>query len=102
VSRRSRVFSTPSDQSVVHTPTSRVHTSATSLNSTPINHESLPRVGEKRTRDEEEIIDRPVNRPRTETYQAPKHEAPGPWGWFMQPLKAFVRGFREGLGTPST
>jgi hypothetical protein len=102
-SRRSRVFPPPPDQTFVHTPTSRTYTPATSLNSTAINDVSLPRIGEKRPREEEETLeDRPVNRPRTETYQAPEYEAPGPWGWFMQPLKAFVRGFREGLGTPST
>ncbi|OAX39617.1 hypothetical protein K503DRAFT_73116 [Rhizopogon vinicolor AM-OR11-026] len=107
-SRLSRVFPPPSDQSFVHTSSSRVYIPATPVNSastnpTVINDASLSRAGEKRPRDDEDTLEeRPVNRPRTEAYQAPKHEAPGPWGWFMQPLKAFVRGFREGLGNPST
>lgn len=107
-SRHSRVFPSPSEQTFIHTPTNRVYKPATSLNSAStdaINDVSLVRVGEKRPRedDEDEILeDRRVNRPRTESYQVPEYEAPGPWGWFMQPLKAFVRGFREGLGNPST
>ncbi|KAG2128594.1 hypothetical protein DEU56DRAFT_819149 [Suillus clintonianus] len=107
-SRRSRVFPTPSSQAITQTPTSEVHkplasSSSASIDATAINNNSPSRIGEKRARDEEDAgEDRPVNRPRTETYEAPKNEAPGPWGWFMQPFKAFVRGFREGLGTSST
>ncbi|KAJ4475041.1 hypothetical protein J3R30DRAFT_3506223 [Lentinula aciculospora] len=40
---------------------------------------------------------RPQNRPRTEDYVAPDKE-PGVFGWFMAPLKSFVRGFKESLG----
>ncbi|KAG1725738.1 hypothetical protein EDB19DRAFT_1929996 [Suillus lakei] len=104
-SRLSRVFPPPSGQTTTHTPIIEVHKPPTSSSSdaTAINDNSPYRIGEKRARDEEDVEeDRPVNRPRTVAYQAPKNEAPGPWGWFMQPFKAFVRGFREGLGTPST
>ncbi|TFK64100.1 hypothetical protein BDN72DRAFT_963443 [Pluteus cervinus] len=46
---------------------------------------------------------RPQIRPRTETYEPPKKEAPSSLGWFLLPFKAFVRGFRESLkgGDPS-
>ncbi|KAG0709418.1 hypothetical protein DFH29DRAFT_888359 [Suillus ampliporus] len=107
-SLRSRVFPPPSGQTITQTPTSELYKPPTSRNSAStdsiaINDNSLYRIGEKRPRDEEEVGEyRPVNRPRTAAYEAPKNEAPGPWGWFMQPFKAFVRGFREGLGTPST
>lgn len=66
--------------------------------------EPATQVGTKRGREEETDAgdgDRPVNRLRTEDYRPADEEAPGPWGWFMQPLKAFIRGFREGLGTPT-
>ncbi|KAG1860669.1 hypothetical protein DFJ58DRAFT_778444 [Suillus subalutaceus] len=107
-SRLSRVFPPPSGQTVTQTPISEAHkhltsSSSASIDATAINDNSPYRTGEKRARDEEDAGDvRPVNRPRTVAYQAPENEAPGPWGWFMQPFKAFVRGFREGLGTPST
>jgi hypothetical protein len=107
-SRLSRVFPPPSGQTVIQTPIREVHKPPTSSSSTPtdataINGNSPYLIGEKRARDEEDAgEDRPMNRPRTMAYQAPENEAPGPWGWFMQPFKAFVRGFREGLGTPST
>ncbi|KAG2157679.1 uncharacterized protein EDB93DRAFT_805936 [Suillus bovinus] len=107
-SRLSRVFPPPSGQTITQTPISEVHKPPTSSSSAPTgaiatNDNSSYRTGEKRARDEEDAReDRPVNRPRTVAYQAPENEAPGPWGWFMQPFKAFVRGFREGLGTPST
>ncbi|KAG1774102.1 hypothetical protein EV702DRAFT_1126647 [Suillus placidus] len=107
-SRLSRVFPPPSGQSITQTPISEVHkpppsSSSASTDATAINDNSPCRIGEKRVRDEEDAgEDRPVNRPRTVAYQVPENEASGPWGWFMQPFKAFVRGFREGLGTPST
>jgi hypothetical protein len=107
-SRLSRVFPPSAGQPVTQTPINEVHKPPTSSSSTPtdataINGNSPYRIGEKRARDEEDAgEDRPMNRPRTAAYQAPENEAPGPWGWFMQPFKAFVRGFREGLGTPST
>ncbi|KAL4062595.1 hypothetical protein V8B97DRAFT_1954520 [Scleroderma yunnanense] len=65
---------------------------------------STAQVGTKRARDDDPGApeeDRPSNRPRSEEYQPPETEPPSPWGWFMQPLKAFVRGFREGLGAPT-
>lgn len=107
-SRLSRVFPPPSGQSITQTPISEVHkpppsSSSASTDATATNDNSPYRIREKRARDEEDAgEDRPVNRPRTVAYQAPENEASGPWGWFMQPFKAFVRGFREGLGTPST
>ncbi|KAL0065833.1 hypothetical protein AAF712_007136 [Marasmius tenuissimus] len=39
----------------------------------------------------------PTNRPRTETYVPPQKEAPSPLGWFMMPIRSFMRGFRESL-----
>ena len=61
------------------------------------------KVGVKRGREEEtdeedEVVvdERPSNRPRTETYKPPEE---GVFGWLMQPLKEFARGFREGLGS---
>jgi len=61
--------------------------------------------GTKRLREDDEGLDippdnsdtRPSNRPRTETYEVPAKEAPGPAGWLMLPFKAFVRGFKESL-----
>ncbi|KAF8637612.1 hypothetical protein AX17_002681 [Amanita inopinata Kibby_2008] len=41
--------------------------------------------------------ERPLNRPRTASYVAPEVEAPSALGWFLLPLKSFVRGFRESL-----
>lgn len=107
-SRLSRVFPPLSSQAITQTPINEVHKPPTSSSSAPtdviaINDNPPYRIGEKRARDEEDAgEDRPMNRPRTVAYQVPENEAPGPWGWFIQPLKAFVRGFREGLGTPST
>ena len=60
------------------------------------------KVGVKRGREEEteEADDEPpINRPRTETYEPPKKDVPSLFGWLMQPLKEFARGFREGLGS---
>ncbi|EIW79429.1 hypothetical protein CONPUDRAFT_107817 [Coniophora puteana RWD-64-598 SS2] len=62
-----------------------------------------PQTSKKRAREDEgegETEEGPgsANRPRKESYEAPQAEAPSPWGWFMQPFKAFVQGFREGLG----
>lgn len=62
------------------------------------------KVGVKRGREEEtedeQIADEPqTNRPRTEAYKPPKKDAPSLFGWLMQPLKEFARGFREGLGS---
>ncbi|KAF9224029.1 hypothetical protein BS17DRAFT_780368 [Gyrodon lividus] len=112
LSRISRVFPPPSSSSVnTQTPTSRLSRTPASLGknsteATAIADGPLHNIGVKRSREEEagEVPkdDRPTNRPRTEGYKPPEKEAPSPWGWFMQPLKAFVRGFREGLGTPST
>ncbi|KAG2136316.1 hypothetical protein BD769DRAFT_1440166 [Suillus cothurnatus] len=97
--RLSRVFPPPSSQTVTQTPIREAHKPLTSSGS--VSTDATPI--KKRARNEEDAEEvRPVNRPRTVAYQAPENEAPGPWGWFMQPFKAFVRGFREGLGTPST
>jgi len=58
--------------------------------------------GLKRSLEEPELaVDdpdaRPQTRPRTEKYQPPQQEAPGPLGWFLLPFKAFVRGFKESM-----
>lgn len=109
-SRLSHVF--PPTPGNVTTPTPISRTSSRSLT---FPRSALPgaalvvdspttQTGEKRAREgETEAAEdsRPSNRPRTEDYTPPEREPPGPWGWFMQPLKAFIRGFREGLGTPT-
>ncbi|KAG6336029.1 hypothetical protein ID866_3064 [Astraeus odoratus] len=110
-SRLSNVFP-PSTPGVIATPTptGRVLRGPTSSGSAStdamlVTDSSTTQAGTKRAREDETDGpegDRPSNRPRTEDYKPPEREAPGPWGWFMQPLKAFVRGFREGLGTPTT
>lgn len=63
---------------------------------------SPPKHGQKRTREPEEEDERPRNRPRTENYVPVQKDAPGPWGWFLMPFQAFIRGFREGMGGSST
>lgn len=41
---------------------------------------------------------RPTNKPRDENYEETTEQPPnGLVGWFMQPLREFVRGFAEGL-----
>ncbi|KAI6113014.1 hypothetical protein F5141DRAFT_1110965 [Pisolithus sp. B1] len=109
-SRLSHVF--PPTPGNVTTPTPISRTSSRSLTSL---RSALPddalavdsptaQTGEKRAREQEtEVAEdgRPSNRPRSEDYKPPEREPPGPWGWFMQPVKAFIRGFREGLGTPT-
>jgi hypothetical protein len=50
----------------------------------------------KRAREDDGEEERPSNRSRTENYTAPE-EAPGPWGWFLFPLKTFISGFQEGI-----
>ncbi|KIK98231.1 hypothetical protein PAXRUDRAFT_134646, partial [Paxillus rubicundulus Ve08.2h10] len=79
-------------------------TEATAIADSPPHKIGVKRGREEAAEETEESPkdDRPTNRPRTEGYKPSEKEAPSPWGWFMQPLKAFVRGFREGLGTPST
>ncbi|KAK7061065.1 hypothetical protein VNI00_000800 [Paramarasmius palmivorus] len=39
----------------------------------------------------------PANRPRTETYVPVEKEAPSVMGWFLMPLKSFIRGFKESI-----
>ncbi|KAI6130144.1 hypothetical protein EV401DRAFT_2255275 [Pisolithus croceorrhizus] len=108
-SRLSHVF--PPTPGNLTTPTPISRTSSRSLTSL---RSALPddalavnsptgQTGEKRAREETEVAEdsRPSNRPRSEDYKPPEREPPGPWGWFMQPVKAFIRGFREGLGTPT-
>lgn len=57
----------------------------------------------KRPREVEDEEDtRPLNRPRTETYAPIEKDVPGPWGWFLMPFHAFMRGFREGMGNSPT
>jgi hypothetical protein len=105
ISRISRVFP-PLSSSNITSQASASRLSRAPAEVTMIADSPPLKVGVKRGREEEEEEapkdDRPTNRPRTEGYEPSAEEAPGPWGWFMQPLKAFVRGFREGLGTAST
>ncbi|KIJ20967.1 hypothetical protein PAXINDRAFT_165777 [Paxillus involutus ATCC 200175] len=115
ISRIPRVFPPPFSSSITsQTSASRLSRAPASSDSysteaTAIADSPPHKIGVKRGREEaaeetEEAPkdDRPTNRPRTEGYEPSEKEAPSPWGWFTQPLKAFVRGFREGLGTPST
>ncbi|KAF8075107.1 hypothetical protein FPV67DRAFT_614469 [Lyophyllum atratum] len=69
----------------------------------------IPQVqGSKRSREDDDVVDlpaddtdaRPINRPRTDTYEEPVQDAPGSSGWFMLPFQAFVRGFKESLKRP--
>lgn len=57
--------------------------------------------GVKRPREEPALVPdedlRPHNRPRHDTYAPPQEEAPTAMGWFLLPVKAFIRGFRESL-----
>ncbi|KAI6041315.1 hypothetical protein EDC04DRAFT_2985934, partial [Pisolithus marmoratus] len=110
-SRLSHVF--PPTPGNVSTPTPISRTSSRSLtfprntltDAALVVDSPTAQTGEKRAREEGtgavEEDGRPSNRPRMEDYSPPEREPPGPWGWFMQPLKAFVRGFREGLGSPT-
>ncbi|KAF8630147.1 hypothetical protein AX15_003099 [Amanita polypyramis BW_CC] len=64
--------------------------------------ESHPNINLKRARSPSRMAwdsddDRSRNRPRRESYSVPNVEAPSTLDWFLQPLKAFVRGFRESL-----
>ncbi|EGN96842.1 hypothetical protein SERLA73DRAFT_185039 [Serpula lacrymans var. lacrymans S7.3] len=84
-----------------------VSSASASTEATIIASESPPaRANRKRAREDEDKDkdedERPVIRPRTENYVPPQNKPPGPLGWFLQPFKAFVRGFREGLGTPNS
>lgn len=109
----SRLSFPPPTPGNVTTPTPISRTSSRSLifprspltDAVPIIDGPTAKTGDKRAREEggREVVEdsRPSNRPRTEDYKPPEREPPGPWGWFMQPLKAFIRGFREGLGTPT-
>ncbi|KAH7890863.1 hypothetical protein F5I97DRAFT_1839379 [Phlebopus sp. FC_14] len=108
--RVSRIFPPPASGSMTsQTPsiTTRTPASSGSISTevTAVADSPPAKTGVKRGREEDEEEtpdnDRPSNRPRVEGYKPPEGEAPGPWGWFMQPLRAFIRGFREGLGTPS-
>lgn len=57
--------------------------------------------GVKRPREEPALVPdedlRPHNRPRHDTYASPQEEAPTAMGWFLLPVRAFIRGFRESL-----
>ncbi|KAF8553597.1 hypothetical protein OG21DRAFT_1510052, partial [Imleria badia] len=93
-------------QSLAFSPPS---TSSSHATETTVTAESSPaavKVGEKRGREEEtededeEAEDaRPTNRPRTETYTPPVKDVLSVFGWLMQSLKEFTRGFRAGLGS---
>ncbi|KAH7915276.1 hypothetical protein BJ138DRAFT_147906 [Hygrophoropsis aurantiaca] len=113
LSRRSRIFE-QSSQGVLDSPITPANYStrpplssgSASTDATAIASDSSPsaRTGVKRKREEENLQEEGhiSNRPRTETYEPPHKEAPGPLGWFLQPFKAFVRGFREGLGSSTS
>ncbi|KAG8221032.1 hypothetical protein J3R82DRAFT_2542 [Butyriboletus roseoflavus] len=117
-SSRPRVFPPPSTSSThsqvsagrsARSPTPVGENSSNNSTETTAVTESSPaavKVGVKRSREEEtedeaEVAkdERPTSRPRTETYRPPEKEAPNLFGWFMQPLKEFARGFRQGLGS---
>ncbi|KDQ26590.1 hypothetical protein PLEOSDRAFT_159492 [Pleurotus ostreatus PC15] len=73
--------------------------------------ELSPTHGVKRAREEEEEAEpsdnehpdrRPSNRQRDAGYAPEEREPPSALGWFMLPFAAFVRGFRESLGSRNT
>ncbi|KAI5995553.1 hypothetical protein EDD15DRAFT_2254836 [Pisolithus albus] len=109
-SRLSHVFPPTPGSATTPTPISRTSSRSLTFPGSALPDAALAagsptaQTGEKRVREEETEVaedSRPSNRPRTEGYTPSEREPPGPWGWFMQPLKAFIRGFREGLGTPT-
>lgn len=80
-------------------------TKSPSKSSVSLEAGSSPRKGKKRALEDDgpstEVVDeRPTNRPRTESYEAPDQESPGPFGWFMAPFKAFINGFKDSLSAP--
>jgi len=83
---------------------SRPPVSVASTEATAVASDRSPPVqGRKRAREIQVEDDaRPSNRPRTENYEPIQKDAPGPWGWFLVPFHAFMRGFREGMGTSSS
>jgi len=65
---------------------------------TMVSNSSVPRAGHKRVREDEVTDERPRTRARLETAGSPKRR-----GWkVLQPIKAFVHGFYEGLITTSS
>ena len=57
---------------------------------------------EARRSDNEQPDRRPSNRQRDDEYAHEEREPPSVLGWFMLPLAAYVRGFRESLGSRNT
>ncbi|KIM90382.1 hypothetical protein PILCRDRAFT_812122 [Piloderma croceum F 1598] len=85
------------------TSRSRPPASVASTEATAVASDQSPlSQGRKRAREidiEGEVDARPNNRPRIETYQPTHQDAPWPLGWFLMPFQAFIRGFREGMGS---
>jgi len=82
---------------------SRRPASVASTDVTVVAPENSPNKGEKRRRETDgQEDDRRNVRARTETYDPPQENVPSIWQWVTLPFKAFLRGFREGLGTSST
>ncbi|KAF7308920.1 hypothetical protein MKEN_01092500 [Mycena kentingensis (nom. inval.)] len=67
---------------------------------------SAPRGVKRRLEEPDMAADDPdaraANRPRKETYTPVQKEAPGLFGWFLMPFKAFVAGFKESIGPQAT
>ncbi|ESK94880.1 hypothetical protein Moror_14047 [Moniliophthora roreri MCA 2997] len=63
---------------------------------------TLQKKGTKRRLDETDLEPEdddapPANRPRAETYVPTEKEAPSVMGWFLMPIKSFIRGFKESI-----
>lgn len=83
----------------------RTPASAASTDTTAVASEGSPLTSKrvKRRRDVEEGDDNIRHvRARMETYNPPPGNLPGIWDWVTYPFKAFMRGFKEGLGTGSS
>ncbi|KAF7309881.1 hypothetical protein MIND_00360400 [Mycena indigotica] len=76
-------------------------TVSTATESTIVADASTSRGLKRRLEDDELEADdpdaRPVNKPRKESYTPVQKEAPGLFGWFLLPFKAFLTGFQESI-----
>jgi hypothetical protein len=89
---------------VIPTPTVRPPPSVASEGTTAAAErvsQSPQQLTGKRAREDDEaepcmsgMEERPAQRPRTDSYQAPI----GVWNWLAYPIKTFVAGVRQGMG----
>ncbi|KAJ7066495.1 hypothetical protein C8F01DRAFT_703966 [Mycena amicta] len=75
---------------------------STGTESTVVAEASTSRGVKRRLEEPELEADDPdareANRPRKESYTPVQKEAPGMFGWFLMPFKAFLTGFKESIG----